>query len=153
MLKYFELHSKEIYQRLMLIKKGWGSKKLEKIINQQYQQMPKISIDYALIEKIAQKIVVIPAAIGWSDVGSWSSLYDILKNKLGENIAVGCEHLHLDSKEILIHGNKKLIATIGVENMVIIDSGDVILICHKERTQDIKKLVDHLQSEKRKEYL
>ncbi len=111
-----------------------------------WDQMPKKSIDYAIMEG-AKNMIVIPIDIGWSDVGSWASLFDVLpqdgfgncsKGKSAENRVI------LDTRDTLVVSDR-LTVTIGVENLVVVETEDVLLICHKERTQDIKKIVDYLR--------
>jgi len=99
---------------------------------------------------------VIPIDIGWSDVGSWGSLAELLA-ELGEedadgNVIVG-EHIGIDTRGSMIFGRERLIATIGLENMVIVDTGDAVLVCPVDREQEVRELVHRLESEALDTYL
>jgi mannose-1-phosphate guanylyltransferase len=115
------------------------------------------TIDYGIMEG-AEKVAVIPAGgLGWSDVGSWESLFDVLPTDESGNIVVGAEHLNSDSSGVLIHSSnpqRKLVATIGLSNLVVVDTGDVLLVCPRERAQEVRTLVSALkQSEGGQRYL
>ncbi|MCY3573195.1 MAG: mannose-1-phosphate guanylyltransferase [Chloroflexi bacterium] len=119
-----------------------------------WETMPTLSIDFAIMEK-ADNIAVIPIDIGWSDVGTWSSLYDILpQDNFGNCIKGGAREnrVILDTRDTLVFSDR-LAVTIGVENIVVVDSGDVLLVCHKDRSQDVKQVVDYLRENGSHEYL
>lgn len=119
-----------------------------------WSAMPEISIDYAVMEG-AQNMAVIPVDIGWNDVGSWSALYEVLKlDKFGNGFK-GDQPVRpviLDTKNTLVYSDK-LTVTIGVENIIVIETPDALLICHKDRTQDVKEVVNHLLTTKNYKYL
>lgn len=123
--------------------------KLEEI----WEEVEKISLDYAVMEG-AEKMAVIPADFGWNDVGSWSSMYDVLKlDKAGNGVKGAiAERVLLDTKNTLVYSDK-LVVTIGVEDIIVIETPDSLLICHKERTQDVKEVVNHLLRTKNYKYL
>jgi mannose-1-phosphate guanylyltransferase len=100
----------------------------------------------------AQDVWVVPADIGWSDVGSWRALADLLSADAQGNVVVG-EHRGIDTAGCLIHSPNKLVATIGLRDLVVIDTDDVLLICPKERDQDVRKLVELLEHEGRHDLL
>jgi mannose-1-phosphate guanylyltransferase len=109
---------------------------------------PNTSIDFGIMEG-AQNVAVIPAAgLGWSDIGSWDSLLDVLPPDSNGNVVVGVEHLGLGSRGTLIHGGSgphKLIATLGVQNLVIVDTDDVLLICPRDQAQNVRAAVEALK--------
>lgn len=113
-----------------------------------WAQAPNTTIDYGIMEG-AQAVAVIPAeGLGWSDIGSWESLLDVLPPDAEGNVVIGVEHLGVGSHGTLIHGGSsphKLIATIGVENLVIVDTGDALLICPREKSQDVRVIVEALK--------
>ena len=109
------------------------------------------TIDYAIMEK-ADRVAVIPLDAGWSDVGSWTALWDIMERDASEN-AVHGEHISVDTRNSLIYTNKRLVATIGLENMIVIDTEDALLICPQDRAQDVKKIVDELKRRQAHRYL
>ncbi len=116
-----------------------------------FVRMPSISFDYAVMER-SDRIVTLPADIYWSDIGSWDALFEILDKDENGNIKIG-DVLTMDSKETMIIGNKRLITTIGLENHFVIETDDAILIAKKGETQKVKKLVDKLTLDGRKEVL
>jgi mannose-1-phosphate guanylyltransferase len=96
----------------------------------------------------AQNVAVIPAkGMEWNDVGSWSSLFDVLGSDEKGNLVRHGLHFDLDSRNSLVHGNgtDRMIVTVGVENLVVVDTGDVLLICSKERSQDLRKVIELLK--------
>jgi mannose-1-phosphate guanylyltransferase len=126
----------------------------EEKLNDIWEKMPNLSIDFAIIEK-ADNIAVIPVDIGWSDVGSWASLFDILpQDKFGNCIKGKAtdNRVILDTKNTLVYSNRLTVA-IGVQDIVVVDTDDVILICHKDRTQDVKEVVNYLKENGNEEYL
>lgn len=126
------------------------AQKLEDI----WETLPKLSIDFAIMEK-AEHIAVIPVDIGWSDIGSWASLYDILPQDNFGNCIKGeaaDNRVILDTRDTLVYSNR-LTVTIGIENIVVVDADDALLICHKDRTQDVKQVVDYLKENGSEEYL
>jgi mannose-1-phosphate guanylyltransferase len=112
---------------------------------------PKKSIDYAIMEG-AEKIAVIPVDIDWSDIGSWASLLEILPKDAGGNAFVG-EHVSIDTANTLVRGNGRVIATLGVKDMVIVDTPDALLVCSLDRVADLKQIVERLKEEKRDDVL
>ncbi len=117
-------------------------------------QSPNDSIDYAVMEKLAsncnEKLAVLPVNIGWSDVGAWSSVWEI-KNKDNNNNYIEGDVITEETNNCFIRSERGLIATIGCEDMIVIDSDDAILIANKNNTQDIKKIVGRLKKDNRDE--
>ena len=110
---------------------------------------PADSIDYTIMEK-TDKAVVVPLDAGWNDVGSWSSLWDVTnKDEFGN--AINGDVITVDSKNSYFHSEDKLIAAIGIENLVVIDTKDALMIAPKDRVQDVKLVVDQLKKQERKE--
>jgi len=95
---------------------------------------------------------VIPSDFGWNDVGSWTALDSIFKKGPHGNIEQG-KHVSIDTTNTLVYSPRKLIATIGIKDLIIVETEDALLVCHKERAQDVKKLVDKLKSDGLEEYL
>ncbi|MDQ7786921.1 MAG: mannose-1-phosphate guanylyltransferase/mannose-6-phosphate isomerase [Thermodesulfovibrionales bacterium] len=114
-----------------------------------FRQMPDISIDYAVAEK-STKMAVLPLDLSWNDIGSWDSLYDVVDKDEKGNIRIG-DTLAIDTKDTLIISDKRLVSTIGIEDCLIIDTGDALLVAKKGETQKVRKIVDRLKKEKRKE--
>jgi mannose-1-phosphate guanylyltransferase len=110
-----------------------------------------MSIDVGVMER-AQDVWVVPADIGWSDVGSWRALSDFLAPDAMGNVVIG-EHRGLDMAGCFIYSPNKLVATIGLTDLVVIETDDALLICPKERDQDVRKLVELLEREGRQDLL
>ncbi|WP_420851307.1 mannose-1-phosphate guanylyltransferase/mannose-6-phosphate isomerase [Parashewanella hymeniacidonis] len=120
-----------------------------RIGKQEFEDCPSDSIDYAVMEKTT-KAVVAPLNAGWSDVGSWSALWDLGGKDENNNVVNGDVILH-STKSSYIRSEHKLIATVGVENLVISESDDAILIAHKDKVQDVKHIVNQLKAKQRSE--
>lgn len=117
-----------------------------------WQTIQSESIDVGIMERAA-KVAVVPVDIGWNDVGSWMAIHEINVKDENGNVALGAEHLAVDTRGTLVQGNGRLIATIGLEDVVIVDSNDALLVCAKDKVQDIKKVVEWLKENKRTELL
>jgi len=114
-----------------------------------FRSMPSISIDYAVMEK-SRKAAVLPIDILWSDVGSWDSLHEVIDPDGDGNVKVG-DVLALDTKRTIVMGEKRLISTIGLKDLIIIDTTDALLIAKRGQAQRVKEVVDILKERKRKE--
>lgn len=125
-------------------------------IKKLFGQLPKISIDYVLAEKLdPREVLIMKGDFGWSDIGAWDALYDQLLNAMTPdgNIARGQVELH-DTHNCLVYGSeRKIIATIGLDNMIVVDTKDALLICPKGRAQDVKKIVAGLEQKGKKKFL
>lgn len=121
-----------------------------------YAQAESISIDYAISEK-ADNLVLIPGDFGWNDVGDWKVVYDLGTKDLAGNVVVsdsGEVHtLSINSQNNLLHANGRLIALVGVDDLIVIDTDEILMIAPKNRSQDVKKLVERLKEEGKEEYL
>lgn len=150
-LDLFKRFAPEIYEGAQRFAEAYGTPDQERVLNEVYNAFPSISVDYAILEK-AEKVLVLPAEVGWSDVGSWAALHDVLCAEEDGNVVLG-EHLGLDTHNCLVLGGDRLIATVGLDNMVIVDTEDALLICPKGRSQEVKHLIERLKAEGRVEYL
>lgn len=129
------------------------SKKTEnKVIEAAYRSFPKTSIDYGIMEKV-HNIAVIPSGFTWDDVGSWSALEKYLPKDEGSNSLSGGKFISVDTSGCIIDSEAKLIAAIGVKDLIIIQTGDCLLVCHKSKDQEVKKLVEKLKVQGLEEYL
>ncbi len=116
-----------------------------------WRAVPRISLDYALMEG-AQNLAVVPVDMEWTDIGSWASLMAVLSHDAEGNIIMG-DHVGLDTRGALVRGAGRLIATIGLRDMAIIDTPDALLICPLDRAQDVKAIVDMLKQAGREDVL
>lgn len=127
-----------------------------KALSKVYKEAESISIDYAISEK-ADNLTLIPGDFGWNDVGDWKVVYDLGTKDLAGNVIVGDKDvvhaLAINSKNNLIHANGRLVAMVGIDDMIVVDTDEILMICPKNRSQDVKKLVERLKEEDKKEYL
>ena len=142
-LKEFELQMPEFFGQLEELANFLGSARYGEALKRTWPQVAKQTIDYGIMEE-AQDVAVLPVQIGWTDVGSWGSLYGLLTADAQGNIWVG-PHVDIDTHGTLVFGNQRLVATLGVENMVIVDTEDALLVCSKEREQDVREIVQRLK--------
>ena len=150
----FERYQPAIFAMCSYLQSAIDLPDYEEKLNDIWETMPSLSIDFAIMEK-ADNIAVIPDDIGWSDVGNWTSLYDILpQDNFGNCIKGGASDMRviLDTRDTLVLSDRLTVA-IGVEDIVVVDADDALLICHKERTQDVKQVVDYLRENGNEEYL
>ena len=152
LLEMYQKHQKDIYKIILEIIENIGSKEEEEATRKAYAKMPKVQIDTAIAEKV-KNIAVIPADLGWSDIGNWASLYDLLATKKNGGVVSRGHHLSLNDKNCLVYAQDKLLATVGLEDIIIIDTRDVTLVCHREKAQDIKHLIEKLRKEGKTRYL
>lgn len=118
---------------------------------EEFKKCPSDSIDYAVMEKVSNAVVV-PVDIGWSDVGSWSALHDIGHQDENNNIFIG-DTLHVSTKNCYVRAEHKLVTTLGIENLIVVDTDDALLVAHKDHVQDIKEIVGALSNEDREEVI
>jgi mannose-1-phosphate guanylyltransferase/mannose-6-phosphate isomerase len=112
---------------------------------------PSDSIDYAVMEK-TQHAVVVPADIGWSDVGSWSALHEVQAKDGNGNVTRGDVYLDNVSGS-LVRAESRIVAVVGVQDVVVVETNDAVLVAHKDQVQRVKQIVDHLKSHDRTEHL
>jgi mannose-1-phosphate guanylyltransferase len=134
-----------------------GKRSYEKHLREVYPTLENISVDYAILEPATReqsgpRVFVIPAEVGWSDIGSWTAVYELLAKKSGENIFAGEGHA-LDAEGNFFWSPKKYVAAIGVRNLVVVETPDALLICPRERAQDVGKIVKKLEETQRKNLL
>jgi mannose-1-phosphate guanylyltransferase len=144
-------HLPQLAEGLEPVRTTIGTGRRADVIAQVYPGLQSISIDVGVMER-AQDVWVVPGEFNWSDVGSWRALGDLLPQDASGNVIVG-EHRGLDTERCLIYSPHKLVATIGIADLVVIETEDVLLICPKERDQDVRRLVELLEREGRDEVL
>jgi mannose-1-phosphate guanylyltransferase len=149
LLQAFSDYMPEFYQQLSQIDQALEAGEAIDLI---WQGIKPKSIDVGIMER-AEKVAVVPIDVGWNDVGSWAAIHEINRADENNNVILKTEHIGLDTKGTLIQGNRRLIATIGLEDMVIVDSDDALLVCARDKVQNIKKIVDWLQENGRTDLL
>lgn len=151
----FRRQMPELYAQLMEIDAALGTPQEQEVLERVWPQVQPQTIDYGIMEG-ARDVAVIPVDIGWSDVGSWASLLDILAADEDGNVVMNvARHLGLDTRRTLVYGQnpRRLIATIGLEDMIVVDTDDVVLICPRSKAQAVREVVKRLQEEGAEEYL
>jgi mannose-1-phosphate guanylyltransferase len=131
-----------LYNQLMTIMEAVGSPEYMEVLEKAWGNVPRETIDYGIMEK-ADNVAVIPVDIDWSDLGSWSSVMKLLPSDSHGNVVKG-KHLGKDTFSSMIMGEDRLIATIGVRDLIIVDTGEAILICDKSQDQKVRELVKNL---------
>lgn len=147
MIDEIKKHSPEIYE----VMSEFNFEKSDRIDYNLFEKMPNISIDYAVMEK-SDKIALVQLESDWNDLGSWQSIYDVSQKDENNNVIIG-NVLDEGSKDSFVYSSSKLVATIGLEDTVVVETEDAILACKKDRTQDVKKIYDRLKQQKDDAYL
>jgi mannose-1-phosphate guanylyltransferase len=152
-LEEFERQMPDFYAQLAEVQATLGTPGYKPTLARVWPQVTKQTIDYGVMEG-AKDVAVTPVDIGWSDVGSWASLLELLPADEDGNTVVG-PHVGIDTRDSLIFNRdgKRLVATIGVHDLIIVDTEDALLVCPREREQEVREMVQLLRSEERNEYL
>ena len=150
-LQEFESQMPDFYSQLMEIDTALDSPEYSSVLGRIWPRIVKTTIDYGIMEG-AHKVVVIPVDLGWTDIGSWGSLFGILSSDTDNNVFIG-QHLNIDSKGTLVYGGKRLVAVMGVKDLVIVDTDDVLMVCSRDREQDVKSLVELLKKTHREDLI
>ncbi len=141
----------ETFAGLKRIQASIGTPEEEDVLRKEFAQFQSQSIDYGIMEK-AENIYTVPGTFGWDDVGSWLAVERIRKSNEMGNVVSG-NIITVGTHNCIIQGEKKLIATVGLEDLVIVDTEDATLICAKDSTADIKKVLENLKICNRDEYI
>lgn len=139
----FHKYIPDTYNRLLRIEKTVDTEKYAETLAREYPEMDKIDFAFSVVENDDQ-VVVMPLALEWSDVGSWASLKDTLTDDEKSHYVKG-EHIDFESENLLVYGGKKLITTIGVKDLIIIDSEDAILVCDRNKARLVSDVVKKLE--------
>ena len=150
-LKNFKTLLPDTYNGLCEIEMAIGLDNEEQILEREFLKFDSESIDYGIMEHAAN-IYTLPGSFGWDDVGSWLALERISPTNESGNVVEG-NVITINAKNSIIQAKDKLIATVGIEDLIIVDTEDAILICNKECTQDVKKVIENLKICNRSEYL
>jgi len=155
-LRALKNYAPETFSALEKIENAFGRKEFLKVMKLAYEKAPDISVDMAVSEKI-KNAFVIPADFGWNDVGDWSVIYELVSKDKDGNAIIKFgqkgEFVGLGAKNNLIQFDDQLIAAIGVEDLIIVDTTDVVLICRKKNAQKVKEIVNLLKEKNKIKYL
>ncbi|WED21993.1 mannose-1-phosphate guanylyltransferase/mannose-6-phosphate isomerase [Vibrio sp. JC009] len=150
-LKELERHSKDIYLSCQKASEETNSDlDFIRVNEKEFLKCPDDSIDYAVMEH-TEKAIVVPLDAGWSDVGSWSALWEVSEKDQQGNVYHG-DTILKGTKDCYIYAPNKLVAAVGLENVVVIETKDAVLVADKDKVQEVKKIVEHLKAESRAEY-
>ncbi len=141
----------DLHKHLEEIDAAIGSPQEREVLEAVWPRIQSVTIDVGIMER-AERVAVVPISVGWNDVGSWKAVWEMMSADDDGNVVAG-KHIGLDTSNTLIWGGERLIATIGLDDMLIVDTEDVVLVCRKERSQDVKMLVEALRREKKNRYL
>ncbi|MFT3840899.1 MAG: mannose-1-phosphate guanylyltransferase [Myxococcaceae bacterium] len=147
MLEAFQAHMPELSAATAEIQAAVGTKKEAAVLKRAWKKMPSQSIDYGVAEK-AQNIAVVPGDFGWSDVGSFAALPEVRAKDAGGNVVEG-PALVIDSQGCVVVASKKPLAVVGMKDVVAVDAGDAILVLPREKSQDVRKVVEALKANKK----
>ncbi len=150
-MKNIEKFMPETYEGLKKIRAAIGTEEQETVLETEFEKMKSESVDYGIMEK-AENIYVLPGTFGWDDVGSWLAVGRIRStNEFGN--AVQGNVITVETKNSIIEGSDKLIAAVGLQDMIVVDTEDALLICDKDHAGDIKKVLENLRICNRNEYI
>lgn len=131
----------------------WELSDLDGQIARMYDAVSSQSIDYGVMEK-SQRVQMLPADIGWSDLGSWTALPEVVEADEQGSVAANCNtHVAIDSSRCIVSGNGGLVVTVGVDDLIVVSSGDAVLVCPKDRAQELRQVVEELDRRGLSDYL
>jgi mannose-1-phosphate guanylyltransferase len=145
----------ELSEAVLAIADAWDTNNRADVVSERWMNLKSQTIDYGIME-MAERVAVLPAGgLGWSDVGSWDSLFEVLFPDFNGNVQVNAQNLLLDTHNTLIYGksDERLIVTIGLDDFVVVDAGDVLMICKTDQSQKVRDVVEHLKKHKQEKYL
>jgi mannose-1-phosphate guanylyltransferase len=140
------------HEALMTLAGETGTSRYARTLKRVYPKLENISVDYAILENATRRasapsVFVLPAEVGWSDIGSWAAAYELMANKAGENVSAG-KFAGIDSAGNFFWSPKKFVAAVGIRDLVVVETEDALLLCPRDRAQDVGKIVRWLEAEK-----
>src|SRR5690606_40089760 len=149
----FSKHLPEMYEAFYSEKEKLNTEDEKSALETIYSQCTNISVDFGVMEK-AENVYVIPASFGWSDLGTWNSAWENMEKDYFENAVAGNTVMIVDAANCMIHvPDQKLVLLQGLEDYIIVDTKDVLMICKKEKEQEIKEYVAEIKRNKGDKYL
>ena len=133
---------------------AWNGEARDAVLAEVWPGLKNETVDYGIMEK-AGKVAVLPASgLDWSDIGNWDSLFDVLRSDEHGNIVFAGRHIALNTSNTLVYGNRdeRLVVTIGLDDLIIVDSGDVLLVCRRDEAQQVRQVVAELKNSNREHY-
>ena len=140
------------HDALMSLASDIGTARYERALARIYPTLENISVDYAILEPVTRKssapsVFVLPADVGWSDIGSWAAVYELLAGKNGQNVSAG-KFAAIDAKGNFFWSPKKFVGAVGVRDLVVVETDDALLLCPRGRAQDVGRIVKQLEAER-----
>ncbi len=150
-LRETERHLPDLSEGLRRIRESVGRPDLADTVASVFTSLESVSVDYGIMER-TDRAAVVPAEIGWSDVGSWTALEEVAEKDGAGNIVTG-NVIDIGSRDSVLYADRRLVATIGLQDTIVVDTPDATLVCAKERAQDVKKVVDELKRRRAEEHI
>jgi mannose-1-phosphate guanylyltransferase len=154
-LKEIERQMPELFDVVSQIAAAWGTPEQDNVVQAHWFDLQNQTIDYGVMER-AERVAVLPAGgLGWNDVGSWDSLFEVLLPDMNGNVAANVQHLAVDTHNTLVYSknDERLVVTIGLDDIVVVDAGDVLMVCQVDQSQKVKDVVEHLKKHHQEKYL
>jgi len=154
-LNEFKTQMPQLFSILEVIQNAFSNNNIEKVLPIEWTKIIPQTIDYGIMEN-AKNVIVLPAArLGWNDVGSWDSLFEVMESDFNGNVVLDANFQSFDTQKTLVYSQsgERLIVTIGCENLVIVDTGNALMICDREKTQEVKNVVKYLAEKGYDDYL
>jgi mannose-1-phosphate guanylyltransferase len=157
-LEALEKNLPRLYRDMQELKASMGKRGERQVLEKVYSQCPSISVDYGVMEK-APNVALIEARFGWSDVGSWAVLWNLWSKEPAGNVCIQggkkgeSKVLTLDSSGCFVRGEKSLIAVLGLTDTVVVEAGDALLVCPRDRSQDVRRVLQELKARGWRQYL
>lgn len=152
LLEQFETHEPAMAAAARRVADAWGTPQASAVFEAEFSAMRKVSIDYAIMEK-APRVAMVEAPFNWDDVGSWLALERHLSKTPEGNVVVGKHVGQATTNSVVVADSGKLVGTLGVENLIVVASGDAVLVAHRDREQEVKGLLDAMGQQNLDEYL
>lgn len=140
------LHLPDTFEGIAEIGLALNGRDLGEATRRVYARLPSVSIDTGVLER-AGNVLVVPAEVGWHDVGSWGALDELLPQRGDGNVGVG-EHVAIDTHRCVVYSPKKVVATVGVDDLVIVETDDALLVCRKDQAQEVRRVIEELERRK-----
>ncbi len=150
-LQQIRQHLPGVYESIIKVQPFWKTEELKQAIASAYDRTESVSIDYGVLEK-SDNVITVQGDFGWNDIGSWSAIHGISEKDKDNNVLQG-DVVAIDSRDVFVYSPEKLVAVVGLENIVIVETSDALLVCSKEKAQDVKKIVDLLEKTGRDSFL
>lgn len=147
----FKRYLPKVYNKLEDLSEYINTDKEIEMVEKIYPTIPQISVDYGIMER-SNDVVVVPSDFGWNDVGSWDVLGSIFPTDENGNIRRG-ETIAIDSRNSVVYSDEKLVTAVGIKDLIVVSTEDAVMVCPKDRAQDVKFIVEELKEQNKISYL